>query len=44
MNAYAKTKEEFIKFNNSRELFKQLIMFACSLKTQITGTTVTVEI
>ena len=24
MNAYAKTKEEFIKFNNSRELFKEL--------------------
>ena len=24
MNAYAKTKEEFIKFNNARELFKEL--------------------
>ena len=24
MNAYAKTKEEFIKFNNSKELFKEL--------------------
>ena len=24
MNVYAKTKEEFIKFNNSRELFKEL--------------------
>ena len=24
MNAYAKTKQEFIKFNNARELFKEL--------------------
>ena len=33
MNVYAKTKEEFIKFNNSRELFKELYNVLMLFKT-----------